>query len=185
MPGKTRDTNCEISSNVDARKLRLAGVIRESIVDGPGFRFMIFAQGCPHLCPGCHNPDTHDPAGGYDTTAERLLTEIRKDTLLRGVTLSGGEPFAQARAFAALAREVHALGLDVFAYTGYTFEKLLASADDENCWLELLRECDVLIDGRFILAERSLVLPLRGSKNQRIIDVAASLKAGAAVEREV
>ncbi|MDR3345001.1 MAG: anaerobic ribonucleoside-triphosphate reductase activating protein [Oscillospiraceae bacterium] len=162
--------------------LRLAGVIRESVVDGPGWRFVIFAQGCPHHCPGCHNPETHDPAAGYTSTCAALLTEIRKNPLLCGVTLSGGEPFAQAHAFAAIARDVRALGLDIFTYTGYTFEHLLAGADKKNGWLELLRASDTLVDGRFVLAERTLNMLFRGSANQRVIDVAASLRAGAAVE---
>jgi anaerobic ribonucleoside-triphosphate reductase activating protein len=165
--------------------IRLAGVIRESVVDGPGWRFVVFAQGCPHKCPGCHNPDTHDPAGGYDADPAVLIAEIKKNPLLRGVTLSGGEPFFQAKGLAALAREIHAMGLDVFAYSGYTFEELLDGASKENGWLELLRECDVLIDGRYIQAQRSLNLLFRGSKNQRIIDVAASLAAGRAVEAQL
>ena len=165
MPGKT---------------LRLAGVIRESITDGPGWRFVIFAQGCPHGCHGCHNPQTHDPSGGYKTTTEALLAEIRKNPLLRGVTFSGGEPFEQADTFAALARDIHALGLDIYTYTGYTFEELLASGEADK--LALLRGSDVLVDGRFVLAEKTLSLPLRGSKNQRVIDVGASLADGRVVK---
>jgi anaerobic ribonucleoside-triphosphate reductase activating protein len=155
--------------------LRLAGVIRESVVDGPGWRFVIFAQGCPHHCPGCHNPETHDPTGGYTGTVAALLKELDKNPLLRGVTLSGGEPFAQAQPFAVLAREVRARGLDVIAYSGYTFEELVDGADAENGWMELLRSIDTLVDGRFILAERTLNLPFRGSRNQRILNVAALL----------
>ncbi|MDR1409789.1 MAG: anaerobic ribonucleoside-triphosphate reductase activating protein [Oscillospiraceae bacterium] len=165
--------------------LRLAGVIRDSIVDGPGWRFVIFAQGCPHRCPGCHNPETHDAAGGYDAAPEMLLAEIRKNPLLHGITLSGGEPFAQAQAFADLARTVRALGLDVFVYSGYTFEELLAGADAQNGWLALLRESDTLVDGQYLAAERSLNLLFRGSKNQRLIDVKASLAAGRAVEMAI
>lgn len=98
--------------------LRLAGVIRESIVDGPGWRFVVFAQGCPHHCEGCQNPQTHAFDGGYITNTENLLREIKKDPLLSGVTLSGGEPFCQAEPLAALARKVHALGLNVMTYSG-------------------------------------------------------------------
>ena len=86
-------------------KLRLAGVIKESIVDGPGIRFVVFGQGCPHRCPGCQNPQTHDFSGGYDTTTERLLAEIRKNPMLKGITLSGGDPFVQPEAMAELAEE--------------------------------------------------------------------------------
>ncbi|MFR3202707.1 MAG: 4Fe-4S cluster-binding domain-containing protein [[Clostridium] leptum] len=106
-------------------KLRLAGVIKESIVDGPGIRFVVFGQGCPHRCPGCQNPQTHDFSGGYDTTTERLLAEIRKNPMLKGITLSGGDPFVQPEAMAELAEEAHKLGLNVVTYTGYTIEELL------------------------------------------------------------
>ena len=119
-------------------QLQLAGVIRESIVDGPGIRFVVFTQGCPHRCPGCHNPATHDPAGGYAGDTETLLREFRKNPLLAGVTLSGGEPFLQAAPLAGLAREIHALGKSVVTYTGYTIEQLLAGLEGHPGWEELL-----------------------------------------------
>ena len=162
--------------------LWLAGVIRESIVDGPGIRFVVFTQGCPHHCPGCHNPGTHDPAGGYDSRIDNLVAEFRKNPMLKGITLSGGDPFAQAAACAALARRIHALGKDVITFTGYTFERLLEGADEDNAWRELLEETDILIDGPFLLAEKTLMLPFRGSRNQRMLDVPASLRKGEAVE---
>ena len=162
--------------------LRLAGVIRESIVDGPGIRFVVFTQGCPHRCPGCHNPTTHDPAGGYDSNIANLVAAFRKNPMLRGVTLSGGDPFAQARACAELARRIHALGKDVVTFTGYTFEQLLRGMDPENGWRELLGETDILIDGPFLREQKTLTLPFRGSRNQRMLDVPASLAAGRAVE---
>ena len=137
--------------------LRLAGVIRESIVDGPGIRFVVFTQGCPHHCPGCHNPGTHDPAGGYDSRIDNLVAEFRKNPMLKGITLSGGDPFAQAAACAALARRIHALGKDVITFTGYTFERLLEGADEDNAWRELLEETDILIDGPLLLAEKTLM----------------------------
>ena len=89
--------------------LRIAGIVRESIVDGEGLRFVIFGQGCPHRCPGCHNPQTHDFSGGTVVPFSRLLSEIRKNPLLKGVTFSGGEPFCQAEAFARLARQIRTL----------------------------------------------------------------------------
>ena len=147
-------------------QLQLAGVIRESIVDGPGIRFVVFTQGCPHRCPGCHNPATHDPAGGYAGDTETLLREFRKNPLLAGVTLSGGEPFLQAAPLAGLAREIHALGKSVVTYTGYTIEQLLAGLEGHPGWEDLLRQTDILI----------------GSRNQRAIDPAASLREGRAVE---
>lgn len=164
--------------------LRLAGVIRESIVDGPGIRMVVFAQGCPHHCKGCHNPETHDPAGGYDSTVGNLLREAKKNPLLKGLTLSGGDPFFQANGFAKLARAAHEAGYNIITYTGYTFEELLAGFEAHEGWEALLRETDILVDGKFVLEERSLSLQFRGSKNQRVIDVPASLKAGNAVERE-
>lgn len=164
--------------------LRLAGVIRESIVDGPGIRMVVFAQGCPHHCKGCHNPETHDPTGGYDSTVGNLLREAKKNPLLKGLTLSGGDPFFQANGFARLARAAHEAGYNIITYTGYTFEELLDGFEAHEGWEALLRETDILVDGKFVLEERSLSLQFRGSKNQRVIDVPASLKAGNAVERE-
>lgn len=164
--------------------IRLAGVIRESIVDGPGIRFVVFTQGCPHHCPGCHNPDTHNPTGGYESDTDRLTEAFLKNPMLKGITLSGGDPFAQAAPCAELAARIHALGKDVITYTGYTFDHLLAHADENNRWMVLLRQTDYLVDGPFVLAQKTLNLPFRGSANQRIIDVSASLKAGTVIPAE-
>ena len=165
-------------------KLRLAGVIRESIVDGPGIRLVVFAQGCPHRCPGCHNPETHDPAGGYDSSTENILAAAALNPLLKGVTFSGGDPFLQAEAFAGLARALHERGLDVITYTGYTIEQLLAGLERHPGWRALLEETDTLVDGPFLLVQKSLMLRFLGSKNQRVIDPQASLVEGRAVEKE-
>lgn len=162
-------------------RLRLAGVIRESIVDGPGIRFVVFVQGCPHRCPGCHNPATHDPDGGYEGDTDSLLAAFRENPLLAGVTLSGGEPFEQAAPLAAFAREIRALGKNVCTYTGYTCEYLLAHLEEHEGWRALLEESDVLIDGPFRIEQKSLQLHFRGSANQRALDPRASLAAGAAV----
>ncbi|MBR2715473.1 MAG: anaerobic ribonucleoside-triphosphate reductase activating protein [Ruminococcus sp.] len=166
-------------------KLRLAGVIRESIVDGPGIRMTVFTQGCPHHCKGCHNEQTWDFDGGYESSTERILEEAKKDPLLRGLTFSGGEPFAQAQSMALLAKEAKENGYDIFCYTGYTFEKLLSMFDTHPEYKELLSYCDWLVDGPFILEERSLMLKFRGSKNQRILDVKKTLECNKAVETEV
>lgn len=166
-------------------KLRLAGVVRESIVDGPGIRMTVFTQGCPHHCKGCHNEQTWDFDGGYDSSTERILEEAQKDPLIRGLTFSGGEPFCQAQAMAVLAKDAHKLGYDIFCYTGYTFEKLLSSFDTHPEYKELLENCDWLVDGPFLLEERSLMLKFRGSKNQRILDVKKSLLSGLAVEADI
>ena len=158
--------------------MRIASYIQDSIVDGPGLRFTLFTQGCPHRCPGCHNPQTHDPGGGSEMSVGEIVGLILKNPLTDGVTFSGGEPFAQAEDCAAIARAVRAKGLDVWAYSGYTFEQLLAGTDGMR---ELLSLCDVLVDGPFVLAERSLSLRWRGSANQRVIDVPRSLAEGRAV----
>ena len=159
--------------------LRIAGTVGESITDGPGFRFTIFTQGCPHHCEGCHNPQTHDFNGGEVVDTDVLWEKIRKNILLSGVTLSGGEPFEQAGALLDLARKVKGIGLELAAYSGYTYEQILSAGGDK---FELLKLCDVLVDGRFVLAEKSLMLRFRGSKNQRLIDVQKSLKNGAVCE---
>jgi anaerobic ribonucleoside-triphosphate reductase activating protein len=159
-------------------KLYIAGVIKESIVDGPGYRYTVFAQGCPHHCEGCHNPQTHPFSGGREADLDAIAKEIGENVLLKGVTFSGGEPFCQAKPFTRLARLVHNAGKDVISYSGYTFEELLAGANEENGWRELLENIDYLVDGKFILAEKTLLLKFRGSRNQRIIDVPASLPRG-------
>ena len=166
-------------------KLRLAGVIRESIVDGPGWRFVVFVQGCPHHCPGCQNPETHSFEGGYETTVDNIVNAVKEDKLLSGITFSGGEPFTQAKALTILAKEIRKLGLDVMAFSGWTYEELLSGANENNGWYELLCELSYLIDGKYIEAERSLELKFRGSKNQRIIDVVKSLSEHRTVTTEL
>ena len=165
--------------------LQIAGIVRESIVDGPGIRFTVFCQGCPHHCPGCHNPQTHPFDGGQQAGVSRLVEEIRKNPLLQGVTFSGGEPFCQPGAFAALADEVHTLGKDVFCYSGWTLEELWQKAETEPDVGELLQKIDYLVDGRFVLSERDLTLRFRGSRNQRVLDMKKSRAAGKAVLAEI
>ena len=167
------------------KNLRIAGVVNESIVDGKGIRYTIFVQGCPHHCEGCHNPQTHDFSGGNEITIQQLLKAIQKDPLLSGVTFSGGEPFCQPEALAALGKEIKALGLDITIYSGYTFEELWLMSEKNKAIRELLEIADILIDGKFILEQKSLMLKFRGSKNQRIIDVPKSITAGKAIETEL
>ena len=159
--------------------LRLSGVIKESIVDGPGLRLAIFTQGCPHACSGCHNPETHDFNGGFIADTEKLLAAIDKNPLLSGVTLSGGEPLCQAAALLPFADSVRARGKNIMCYTGYTFEQLVAQADSDI--IALLEKVDILVDGPYIESKRNLELRFRGSDNQRVLDMLASLKAGKAV----
>jgi len=155
-------------------KLRIAGIIKESVVDGPGIRYVVFTQGCLHNCHGCHNPETHDLNGGYEMDVDDIIEDIHKSKYINGVTFSGGEPFLQAEALSYIAQAIKCNNLNIVTYTGYTFEELLNSSDKNK--KNLLSLSDLLIDGKFKLSERDLSLKFRGSKNQRIIDVKSSLK---------
>lgn len=181
--------------NTTPVSLRLAGVVRESIVDGPGLRFAIFCQGCPHNCPKCHNQDTHDFSGGYDCNIQKIVNAIEENPLLSGVTFSGGEPSHQPVAFLEIAKKVKSRGLNIWMYSGYTLEELLSRANSTISDLDNMNEnssqtsekneeqvalkgllslIDVLVDGKFINELKDLTLPFRGSRNQRIIDMAAT-----------
>jgi anaerobic ribonucleoside-triphosphate reductase activating protein len=160
--------------------MRIADTVQDSIVDGPGLRFTVFTQGCPHKCQGCHNPQTHDPNGGSEISAEEIITKMLSNPLTDGVTLSGGEPFAQACDCAKIAEAAKRAGLNVWTYTGYTYEELIKSPDPDI--QKLLSLTDVLVDGRFILDERSLNIKWRGSRNQRLIDVKQSAIEKKAIE---
>ena len=162
--------------------MRISGVAKQSIVDGPGLRFTLFTQGCPHHCPHCHNPQTHDSLGGYEIDSERVLSEFRKNPLLSGITFSGGEPILQAKELIPIAKEVIAMGKTCIIYSGFTFEELLAKKDEDI--LTLLSLCYWLVDGTFIQDEKDLKLQFRGSRNQRIIDLPPSLASGYAVIAE-
>ena len=161
-----------------ANSLRIAGIVRESIVDGPGIRFTVFCQGCPHACEGCHNPETHDFAGGKDVSIDRLLEEIDKDKLLAGVTFSGGEPFCQPEGFVELGKKVKERGLNITAFSGYTLEELKEMSMQSAAVAELLELTDILIDGPFRKELRDLTLQFRGSSNQRVIDMNETRKCG-------
>lgn len=154
-------------------KIRIAGIVNDSITDGPGLRFVIFTQGCPHKCEGCHNPQTHDFNGGYEVDTDGLLEKIKENPLLSGVTLSGGEPFMQVDKMVGFAKKIKNLGLNLVVYTGFTFEQLLEK--NNKTINEFLPLIDVLIDGKFELDKRSLELKFKGSTNQRTINVKESL----------
>jgi anaerobic ribonucleoside-triphosphate reductase activating protein len=158
--------------------LNLSGIAGDSIVDGPGIRTTFFSQGCPHHCPGCHNPETWSFQGGTPMEETELLEIVETNPLCRGVTFSGGEPFSQAQGFAKLGRLLKEKGYEVASYSGYTFEELLEGTEDQK---DLLSVLDVLIDGPFLLSERSLELNFRGSRNQRVLNVPESLREGKAV----
>ena len=158
--------------------LRIAGIEDESIVDGPGIRFEIFAQGCKHRCVGCHNPETHSFDGGISIDIDEIMNMLDENPLLDGLTFSGGEPFEQARAFANLAKKAKERGLNIITYTGYTYEEILREMNSRDGWQELLDITDILIDGPFDISQKSMLLKFRGSKNQRIIDIKKSREAG-------
>ena len=145
--------------------MRISDTIHDSIVDGPGLRYVVFVQGCPHRCPGCHNPHTHDPSGGREIDVAALIADMQSNPLIDGLTLTGGEPFSQAESCAKLARAARCTGLNIWCYTGWTIEQLQTCPEAQV----LLSEIDVLVDGPYIEAERSLTLKWRGSKNQRVI----------------
>lgn len=159
--------------------ISLYGTVPDSIVDGPGLRLTVFTQGCPHRCPGCHNPDTHDPAGGREAELAELIALLDANPLLQGLTLSGGDPFLQAAQCTALARAARDRGLDVWTYTGWTYEQLLAEGDPDR--LALLAATDVLVDGPFAVARKSYAALFRGSDNQRLIDLRRTEREGRVV----
>ncbi|CAL7959449.1 Anaerobic ribonucleoside-triphosphate reductase-activating protein [Gammaproteobacteria bacterium] len=154
-------------------QLRIAGITKESVVDGPGLRYVIFTQGCPHHCVGCHNPDTQNFAGGYDISIAKLLDSINAAKLIDGVTFSGGEPFAQAAACAELAKLIkkNRSDLNIITYSGYYYTELLAMAIKDPAIKGFLQSIDILIDGPYDATKNDPNLPFRGSSNQNIIEL--------------
>lgn len=159
-------------------KLRVAGMVNDSVVDGPGWRFTVFVQGCPHCCPGCHNPHTHDFNGGEEIETADVLQKVEANPLLDGVTFSGGEPFCQAAPLAELGQALKKKGYDIITYTGFTFEELFARAQDDEAARALLAVTDLLIDGPFLQEQKRYDLRFRGSVNQRILDCPKSMEQG-------
>ncbi len=163
-------------------KIRLARPLQQdSIVDGEGLRTVIWTQGCSHNCFGCHNPNTHSFEGGYLEEIDKIKNQLNELTNQDGITLSGGDPFFQIDASIAIAKHAQKLGLNVWAYTGYTFEQLLILSNKNKKIITLLKNIDILVDGRFDITKRSLDWKFRGSTNQRILDVPKSLKNGKAI----
>lgn len=160
--------------------LQVAGVVKESVVDGPGIRYTIFTQGCPFHCKGCHNPQAQKLQGGINLALEDLYKEIKENPLISGVTFSGGEPFIQAKALSVFAKILRKEGYNVWSYSGYTFEKLI----EQDNYMELLKTIDILVDGPFVISKRSYDIDYRGSTNQRIINVPESLEKGYAIVAE-
>lgn len=161
-------------------QLQVAGIIDDSVVDGPGVRYTIFTQGCAHNCPDCHNPETHDYNGGTSVKIDDLMADIARSKYIKGVTLSGGEPFDQPEALTELVARLKNKGYDVMLFSGYTFEEIV----QDSVKLQALGYADTLIDGRFDMRKRTHTLRFRGSSNQRIIDVRQSLAKGQIQLRE-
>ena len=155
---------------------------QDSIVDGEGIRSVIWFQGCSHNCPGCHNPETHDFNAGVIVSLEEMKSKIDELDFQAGVTFSGGDPMMQVEALAELAAYVHEKGMNVWVYTGFTFEELMTLAEKNDNYRKALEEIDILVDGRFVLELRSFDAQFRGSSNQRILDVKKSLEKGQAVK---
>lgn len=160
--------------------LYLLDILEDTTVDGPGFRTAVYAAGCPNRCPGCHNPGSWDIRRGRSFTEEAVLERILADEFA-DVTFSGGDPMFQPEAFARLARGIKEKSRKtIWCYTGYEYEKLL----ENPVQAALLASIDVLVDGRFEQALRDESLLFRGSRNQRLIDVPASLRTGKTVAWE-
>lgn len=151
-------------------------IIRGTTVDGPGFRTAIYLAGCAHKCSGCHNPQSHDPKAGTVMTLEEILMVVRQEDF--NVTLTGGDPLYHIDAACALAKAIKNCGYNIWLYTGFTWNEIISS----SVLSQILHHVDVIVDGPFIECLRNTDLLFRGSSNQRLIQVAASLQAGAIVE---
>lgn len=157
--------------------IRISGVVKESIVDGPGIRYVIFTQGCPHNCTNCHNPETHDLNGGKLIEIQTIINDIKKNPLLQGVTISGGDPFMQPKNVAKLLQTIKEnSNLNIIVYTGFTYEYLLKNTNEKTDYISVLKLADILIDGKFDETLKRHTLAFRGSSNQRAIDLKESLK---------
>jgi len=166
-------------------EIRLARDIQtDSIVDGEGIRTVIWTQGCIHNCKGCHNPETHSFTEGFLIDVEKIKDALNNLEGQSGITFSGGDPMCQPKECAEIAKYAKKIGLSVWCYTGYTYERLLEKSKEDKSYLNFLKHIDVLVDGPFILSQKSLDVKFRGSKNQRIIDVVKSLRENKIVEKE-
>lgn len=162
--------------------VRLAADIQpDSILDGSGIRTVIWFQGCLHNCKGCQNPETHDMNGGMVVDIDEIKMKLKNLKYQSGITLSGGDPFFQPEAALEIAKFAKSIGLNVWAYTGFTYEALLS----DKSRLDLLKYVDVLVDGKFMIDKKSLNCKFRGSTNQRLINVKKSMEAGGVVLYDV
>ncbi len=153
--------------------LRVLRIVEGTSVDGPGLRTAIYLAGCFHHCPGCHNPQSWDFAGGEPRTLDELMSVIARNEA--PVTLSGGDPLQQPRGMRALVHRIkRELGYNVWSFTGYTWEEIMSN----HRLRQAVEELDVLVDGPFELDKRDTSLLFRGSSNQRLVDVQQSLATG-------
>ena len=158
-------------------EIRLAADLQtDSIVDGRGLRAVIWTQGCSHNCKGCHNPGTHDFNGGGLIPVSLVCDEIAKLKYHTGITFSGGDPMFQPYACNEIAKFSKKLGLDIWVYSGFTYEEIIKMSEKQPIYKEFLKNIDVLVDGKFMIEQKDLNLLFRGSKNQRLIDVQKTLK---------
>ena len=166
-------------------KIRLARDIQtDSIVDGEGIRTVIWTQGCIHNCKGCHNPDTHSFTDGNLVDIEKIKEILSTLKGQSGITFSGGDPMCQPKECAEIAKYAKSIGLNIWCYTGYTYERLMEVSKKNKDIINFLKQIDILVDGPFILSQKSFDVKFRGSKNQRIIDVVKSLKENKVIQKE-
>ena len=158
-------------------EIRLAAPLQsDSVVDGFGVRTVIWTQGCSHNCPFCHNPSTHSFTGGALFSVEDIKEELNNLAGQDGITLSGGDPLFQVNAVLEIAKHAKSIGLNIWCYTGFTYEKILEMGKTNSNYLELLKYLDVLVDGKFEIDKKDLTLLFRGSSNQRLINMKETLK---------
>lgn len=156
--------------------IRLAADLQsDSIVDGPGLRAVLWTQGCKHHCPFCQNPQTWDFEGGGLVPIDLVKEAIDELEGQDGFTFSGGDPMFQPEACVEIAKYVKKKGLNIWVYTGFTYEELMDMSKEKSIYKEFLNNIDVLVDGRFRQEEKDLSLLFRGSRNQRLIDVKKTL----------
>ena len=168
-------------------KIRLAGRTFNSMVNGRGLRYVLFAQGCRHNCKGCFSTFTHDFNGGEEFTTDEIIKEILEDPITSGVTFSGGDPFEQPMAFAEIASAIRSKSKkNIWCYTGYTFEEIKDGIEkDRFDWAILLSQIDVLVDGKFEMDKCIDGLRFKGSSNQRIINVSKTFAKTKIVEEVI
>lgn len=165
--------------------MNIAGINFESVVDGDGVRVVVFVSGCLHNCKGCHNPASHSFTAGQPFTDElqdEIISYIQKTPFVSGLTLSGGDPMYSAAEIMPFVERLKSelKSISIWIYSGFTYEEICKDTD----MFRLLKLCDVLVDGEFILEQRDITLSYKGSRNQRIIDIQKSIKEKQIITKE-